>query len=144
MNKAEAALKYFESYNCAQAVLAAHADDCGIDLDEALQAAVGFGGGMGRLQETCGAVTGAILALGFNSGFKEGDSRENINAVYAQVRQFAGEFTSKNGTIKCRDLLGCDLSSEEGHKFFVDNNLRENCRCYVSLACELLEKYLAK
>ena len=142
MSKAETAVKIFESCNCAQAVLGAYAGDLGLDMDKALQTAVGFGGGMGRLQETCGAVSGAVLVLGLSSNFKEGDSRDKIDAVYKKVRELIGEFTERKGSAKCRELLGCDLLSEEGHKYFVDNKLRENCKDYIRLCCDLLEKYL--
>ena len=144
MSKAEKGAKLFDSYNCAQSVFTAYAEDFGLEKDKALSVAVGFGGGMGRLQETCGAVTGAIAVLGLASGFKEGDSRDKINEVYAKVRSFVEEFTREKGTVKCRDLLGCDLKTEEGHKYFTEHNLRENCRGYIRLACDLLDKSLEK
>ena len=144
MSKADVAVKTFETGNCAQSVLAAYAADYGLDKDRALQVAVGFGGGMGRLQEVCGAISGAIAVLGLASGFKDGDGRDKINAVYAKVRRLVDDFSREKGTIKCRDLLGCDLSSEEGHKYFVEHNLRNNCREYIKLCCELLDKYLAE
>ena len=143
MNKVEAAMNFFGSYNCAQTVLVTYAEDYGLDKNKALQAALGFGGGIGRLQDICGAVSGAVITLGLSSGFKEGDGRDKIDAVYTKVRSFIDDFTSQKGTIKCRDLLGCDLSSEEGNKFFRDNNLRDkNCREYIRLCCELLDKHL--
>ena len=144
MSKAEKASEFFNSYNCAQAVITAYAEDFGLEQDTALSMAVGFGGGMGRLQETCGAVSGAIMVLGLSSGFKEGDSREKIDEVYAKVRGFVEDFKKEKGTVKCRELLGCNLMTEEGHKFFVENKLRENCRGYIRFACELLDRYLAK
>ena len=145
MSKTEAALELFTGgYNCAQAVLCAYAADCGLEKNKALQAAVGFGGGMGRLQETCGAVTGAIMVLGLSSGFKEGDGRDKINENYAKVRRLVSDFNAKTGTARCRDLLGCDLSTEEGQKLFKEGNLRDKCKDYIRLCCELLDKYLAE
>lgn len=145
MSKADAALKSFESYNCAQSVISAYAEDFGMNLNQALQAAVGFGGGMGRVQDVCGAVTGAIIALGLSSGFTETDGREKINEVYAKVRRLINDFTEQKGTVKCRELLGCDLSTEEGHKHFADNRLRDTkCCSYIRLACELLDKYFSE
>ena len=141
MNKAEAAAELFVNYNCAQSVLTVFAEDFGLDKETALQASAGFGAGMGRLQETCGAVSGAIMVLGLKSGFKESDRRDKINEVYAKVRRLADDFTREKGTIKCRELLGCDLSTEEGQAFFREHNLRSNCREYVKLCCNLLEKY---
>jgi len=144
MSKADAALKFHENYNCAQSVLAAYAADYGLELDKALSIAVGFGAGMGRVQETCGAVTGAIMVLGLSSHFKEEDARPKINAVYAKVHRFIDEFAKEKGTARCRDLLNCDLSTEEGQKFFKEHKLRENCLGYVRFCCEMLDKYLAE
>ena len=144
MSKAETAIKFFDGYNCAQSVLAAYAADFGIDKDTALSMAVGFGAGIGRLQETCGAVSGAVMVLGLSSSFKEKDGREKINNVYARVHRFVDEFCGEMGTAKCRDLLNCDLSTEEGQKFFKENNLKDKCRLYVRLCCKLLDKYLAE
>ena len=140
MSKTEAAVEFFDSYNCAQSVLCAYAADCGLEKDKALQVAVGFGGGMGKLQETCGAVTGAIMVLGLSSGFREGDGRDRINESYAKVRRLITDFSAREGTVRCRDLLNCDISTQEGQKFYKDNNLRERCRNYIRLSCELLDK----
>jgi len=144
MSKAEIAENYFESYNCAQSVLTTYAADHGLNKDKALQLAAGFGAGMARLQETCGAVSGAIMVLGLNSGFKEVDSKDKTHEFYAKVRRLVGDFTAQAGSIKCRDLLsGCNLLSEDGQKFFKEHNLKNNCREYVRLCCELLDKYLS-
>ena len=145
MSKSDAAEKNFVNYNCAQSVLTAYAEDYNLSKDQALSVSVAFGGGIGRLQETCGAVTGALMALGLSSNFKEGDTRDKINKVYDEAGKFIDDFIKENGTIKCRDLLGCDLKSEEGHKYFVENKLREKkCQAYIRFACELLEKYRFK
>ena len=144
MSKADIAVKNFETRNCAQSTLAAYAADYGLEKNQALQVAVGFGGGMGRVQDVCGAISGAIIVLGLASGFKEEDGRDKINQVYAKVHRLIDEFSAKQGTIKCRDLLDCDLLSEEGQKLFKEKNLKENCRGYVRLCCELLDKYLAE
>ena len=143
MSKAETAVKYFDRYNCAQSVLLSYAEDYGLDKNQALQTAVGFGGGMGRLQDVCGAISGAIIVLGLSSDFREEDGRPKINEVYAKVYGLIKEFTAEYGTIKCRDLLGgCDLVSEEGQKYFKEYNLKDKCRGYIRVCCELLEKYL--
>ena len=141
MSKAEIAEKNFESYNCAQSVLSAYAADYDLDKEKALQIAAGFGAGMGRLQEVCGAISGSIMILGLDSHFKESDSRDKNNTVYTKVRSFVKDFTEIKGTITCRELLGCDLSTEEGQAFFKEHNLRSNCREYIRICCELLDKY---
>jgi C_GCAxxG_C_C family probable redox protein len=141
VSKAETAVHIFDSgRNCAQAVLSAYAGDFGMEQNQALQMAVGFGAGMGRRQDVCGAVSGAIMVLGLRSGITEGDGRDKINAAYTQVRRFIDDFEKRLGTIKCRELLaGCNLSTEEGQKFFKEQNLRDGCRGFVRLACELLD-----
>ena len=145
MNKAENAIKNFDCYNCAQSVLLIYSDDYGLEKDRALQAAVGFGGGMGRIQDVCGAISGAIIALGLASEFKEEDRRPKINEVYEKVYRYINEFSARYGTIKCLELLdGCDLTSEEGQKLFRENNMKEKCRGYVRHCCELLDKYLTE
>jgi len=143
MSKADKAIENFNNYNCAQSVLLAYSGDFGLEKDRALQAAVGFGGGMGRTQDVCGAISGAIITLGLASEFKEEDRRPKINEVYEKVRRFIGEFEAKYGTIKCRALLDdCDLNSEEGQKMFRENNMKEKCREYVRFCCDLLDKSL--
>ena len=143
MSKAETAVAYFQRYNCAQSVLAAYSNDFALEKNRALQTAVGFGGGMGRHQDVCGAISGAIIALGLASEFKEEDRRPKINEVYEKVYKYINEFEARFGAIKCLELLdGCDLRSEEGQKTFREGNMKEKCRDYVRFCCELLDKYL--
>ena len=144
MTKPDTAAGYFDKYNCAQSVFAAYAPDFGVDKDTALSIASGFGAGIGRLQETCGAVTGAVMILGLASRFKEADGREKVGEIYTTARRFTEEFKKTAGTIKCRELINCDLLSEDGQKFFKENNLKEKCKNYVRLACEILDKFLAE
>ena len=141
MSKAEIAANAHGPINCTQAILSTYAADYGLDKDKALQVAVAFGGVMGGLKATCGAVSGALMVLGLSSDFKEGDSREKINAVYKKVNDIVNDFIEKEGTIKCHELLGCDLGTAEGRKFYAENNYQEKCRNYVRLACELFEKH---
>jgi len=78
-----------------------------------LKLASGFGGGMGRLAETCGAVTGAFMAMGLKFGAATAE-REAREPIYARVRELAARFKACHGSLICRDLLGCDLSTPEG------------------------------
>lgn len=105
---------FLQGYNCAQAVIGAFADELGGDIDLLLRAADGFGGGMGRMRLTCGAVSAmAILAgLKYSSG-KPGDL-ENRTLVYTKVREMAAEFERANGSIVCRELLGAALPKDDG------------------------------
>ena len=127
MNKKEEnAIRSFKSgLNCAQAVLTAFADDLEFDPEFASGIASGFGAGMGRLQKTCGAVTGAFMALGIYNSKKYADNKSVKENAYMMIQSFSVEFTSKHGALDCRALLNCDLRTEEGQKYASENNLYE-------------------
>lgn len=107
MNHQEKALQLFhEGYNCAQAVFTVFADEMKLDHNFALRLSSSFGGGMGRMREVCGAVSGALMVLGALKGYDKLGDRSLINGHYAAVQAFAAEFREKHGSIVCRDLLG--------------------------------------
>ena len=91
--------------NCAQSVFCAFRDETGLSLEESARLASSFGGGMGRLREVCGGVSGALLALGAICGYDAPRDQEAKKAHYKLVQTFAGRFKEKNGTIICRELL---------------------------------------
>ena len=142
MNKSQHAAEQFRAgANCSQAVFGEFAEECGVDAAWALKSACGFGGGMGRLGGTCGAVTGAIMAIGLLAcGPDPLDSIAKAR-VYALVRSFVEEFETRHGTISCRELLGCDISTSEGHAEASRLGLFETeCPTYVEDAVEILEE----
>jgi C_GCAxxG_C_C family probable redox protein len=144
MEKTEDALKTFrEGFNCAQSVLTAFSEDFNIPAELSYRISCGFGAGMGRLQETCGAVTGALMVIGLvNGSFKKGQE-DKKEKTYSLVRKFARNFIERNKTISCRELLNCDLSTDEGDKIFRKLNLREKiCSKAVRDAVEILEDIL--
>ena len=100
--------------NCAQSVLSPYARELGVEPGTALAISTGFGGGMGKMAGTCGAVTGAFMALGLVRGMRSPEDKAAKDATYALVREMARRFTEKNGSINCRELLGCDIGTEEG------------------------------
>jgi C_GCAxxG_C_C family probable redox protein len=140
MTRTETALSRFEEgFNCSQAVVSVFAGDLGLDEEAALRIAAGFGGGMGRMAETCGAVTGAIMVLGLRHGTATTD-RESKERTYQQVAEFVRRFKARNGTVICRELLGCDLSTPEGLQRAYDENLFTTlCPKFVQDAVEVLE-----
>jgi C_GCAxxG_C_C family probable redox protein len=142
MSRSENAVKKFtEGYNCAQSVLFSYSDKLGITGDHALKAACGFGGGMGRKQEVCGAVTGGILALGLMYGRGENEDKQKLELTYAKVRELINRFNAKYGTVNCRELLdGCDLSTTEGHQRFISEKLRARCCDYVGDVVRILDE----
>ncbi|MEK7719267.1 MAG: C-GCAxxG-C-C family protein [Bacteroidota bacterium] len=141
-HKAEKAINYFKAgYNCAQSVVAAFKDDMGFDENLALEISVGFGGGMGRLQEKCGAVTGAFMVIGLYSSKLHQDNISRKNHSYALIQQFDQKFRSIHQTTQCSELLRCDLRSEEGHTFAVENKLFEKvCEKCITDAIGIVEE----
>ena len=96
---------------------------------------------MGRLQETCGAVSGAFLVLGARHGMALKGDKAAREATYARVRRLAGSFTALHGSTRCRELLGCDLTTGEGQAYFKENELMERkCVRYVEDCARLLEE----
>ncbi len=96
---------FLQGYNCAQAVFCAFGDVTGLDVDAAARIASSFGGGLGRLREVCGTVSGAALVLGIARGYSEPGNLEIKKAHYHLVQEFARRFREQNGSIVCRELL---------------------------------------
>ncbi len=130
--------------NCAQAVGAAFAEDEGMARDTALRAMSGFGGGIGRTGETCGAVSGAVFILGLHFGADiPGDDPEAKARLYARVRDFLARFTALHGAVTCRALLGCDIGTEEGFQRMRAEKMHEiRCAVFVHDAAALVEQML--
>lgn len=113
-HRREQAKAYFlEGYNCAQSVVLAFHKELGLDKETAARMASSFGGGMGRLREVCGAVSGMFLAAGLLWGYSRPDDSEGKKAQYQRVQALASAFRKKNGSIVCRELLGLDHKSDE-------------------------------
>jgi C_GCAxxG_C_C family probable redox protein len=144
MTKGDIAVnKFKDGFNCSQAVVFSFADVINIDMNAALKMANGFGGGMGRKQEVCGALSGAIMVLSSKYGRGENDGKEKHDDAYQKVRELIDAFKKEQGTINCRELLsGCDLLSEAGQQAFKDNNLAARCHTCISVSCGILEKML--
>lgn len=144
MTKSERAIsKMVSGYNCAQSVFYAFCEDLEIDGDTALKLASGFGAGMARKQEVCGALTGGILVLSARHGRGENEDRTATESTYAKTRELMDQFASQHGSCLCRELLNCDLTTEEGRKAFGEQDLTNKvCRPCVRSAVEILEKIL--
>lgn len=140
-NADEAVALFQQGYSCSQAVLAAHAAELGLDRDTALKVAAGFGGGIGRMAETCGVVTGAIMVLGLRHGSARAEDRTAKEKTYERVREFVARFKARHGSSSCRELLGCDLSTPEGFRRVQDQHLTATlCPKFVQSAAEILEE----
>jgi C_GCAxxG_C_C family probable redox protein len=135
----QAVTLFQEGFNCSQAVCAAHASSLGLARDMALKIAAGFGGGMGRCGEVCGAVTGAIMVVGLHTqSIEPGNSAAKEN-TYALTRQLIDQFTERHGSILCRELLGCDLSQPAGLQHAREAQLfTTRCPLFVRDAAEIV------
>lgn len=112
--KGEEARRLFcEGYNCSQAVLGAFADELGIDFETAMRLSSSFGGGMGRLREVCGAVSGMFMVAGVKYGYSSPDAASEKSDHYKRIQQLAENFKGKNGSIVCRELLNLRTHKDE-------------------------------
>jgi C_GCAxxG_C_C family probable redox protein len=139
--KVEQAVSLFkQGYNCSQAILAAYAEHPDLRRKTALKLACGFGGGM-RMAETCGAVTGAFMVIGLKYGPADAEDKNAKEKTYELVREFAEKFNSRNGSVICKELLGCDISTREGAKIAKENNLCSSlCPKMIRDAAEIIEE----
>jgi C_GCAxxG_C_C family probable redox protein len=136
--------KFLNGYNCAQSVLYAFCEDLNLDPETALKLACGFGAGMGRKQEVCGAVSGGVIVLGAKYGRGAHDGKNATDATYQKVRELMDRFTERHGSYVCGRLIaGCDLMTDEGQKQFKKRDLlRTVCTPCVHSVVEILEEIL--
>ena len=144
MEHKEKALNYFsQKLHCSQSVIAAFAEECGITEEQALKLGSCFGGGM-RKGEVCGAVTGALIVLGLLYGQKNAGDTEGRQISNKVNDLMMDRFKERCGSYICNDLLCCDITTEQGHQYCLDNNLfTEFCPKMVTAAVEIVEEIIA-
>ena len=136
----KALYSFYNGMNCAQSVLTAYADYLNFDPKLALSVTNGFGSGMGKLQKTCGVVTGSFMALGIYNGAKYADNIEARSATNTMIKKFTLDFKALHGSLDCKSLLNCDFSTEEGDKQFVDLDLKKKvCSKCISGSIKIVE-----
>jgi C_GCAxxG_C_C family probable redox protein len=143
MNKQEKARKlHHQKFNCSQSVLATFGNEYGVSEDICLRISCAFGGGMGRQQDTCGAVTGALMVLGLKYGKSMNYTEEKKPDTYIKTREFFRMFKKLHGSTNCRELLGgLDLNDPEDYKKIIDGNLFEaKCGKYITDAVAIVEE----
>lgn len=114
ITKGDKAKELFENgYNCAQAVFGAFAEELGIDFDLAVKLSSGFGGGMGRLREVCGTVSGMVLVLSMKYGYEDPNANDEKKALYKDIQSLTEDFKKENGSIICRELLGLSIKGAD-------------------------------
>ena len=113
MDRIEKARDFFlQGYNCSQSVFCAFADKYGLDDNTSLKVSASFGGGIGRMRETCGAVCGAAMILGLEYGQTEPNDNESKQRNYQAVQELARRFKERNGSTICRELLSLRKSDK--------------------------------
>ena len=144
MTKGDIAKSLFEKgYNCAQAVFGAFAEDLGMDFDTAVKISSPFGGGMGRLREVCGTVSGMNMVLGMKYGYSDPTVTQEKTALYKEVQLLANKFKEDNGSIICRELLGVDGAQSPVPSARTDRYYKKRpCPEMVFCAAGILEEYL--
>ena len=143
--KAEQAVERFKNgFNCSQAVIGSYCEQFGLDCETAFKVATGFGGGM-RMGETCGAVTGAFMVLGLKYGNSTAEDKESRGKAYKKVIEYTNRFKACNGSVICKELLGCDISRPDEMKKADENGLFASvCPKMIRDAAQILEEMLSK
>ena len=147
MSKGDIAKGYFEQgYNCSQSVALAFADEVGMDGKMIARLTGGFGGGMGRMREVCGTVSGTAFVLSALYGYSDPTDADAKAQLYADVQKVAGEFKDKNGSVVCRDLLGLTqdgFDNPQPEKRTDTYYKKRPCGELVKMSADLLEKFIA-
>lgn len=137
---------FLEGYNCTQAVVGAFCDDMNLTKEQAMKMASSFGGGMGRMREVCGTVSGLFFVIGYFYGYDDPKDYEAKSEHYARIQELAKDFKEENGSIICKELLGLDGkdSSPVPEKRTEKYYKKRPCGDLVAFAADLAEKYLEK
>ncbi|MCU7800342.1 MAG: C-GCAxxG-C-C family protein [gamma proteobacterium symbiont of Lucinoma myriamae] len=144
-NSKKAHKTFINGLNCSQSIIAQYAEHYQLDLATACKLATGFGGGMGRMGGTCGALTGAYLVLGLEYGSENSFQKDKKNQTYDKIQDFTKKFEQKNGACQCWELLGCDISTVEGFQQAKEQGLTKNkCPGFVKNAVDILEDIINK
>ena len=141
------AVELFKSgYNCSQSVVAAFADLYGFTEEQAFKMAASFGGGIGRMRQTCGAACGMFMLAGLDTGAVEGSDRAGKSHNYAVVQALAEKFKEENGSMICAELLGLkkpENNNPEAEARTKEYYKKRPCAQMVETAARLFADYLA-
>ncbi len=134
-----------DGYNCSQSVLLAFGDITGLEDETAARLSSSFGGGIGRMREVCGAVSGGCMVLGLIKGYRDPDDREAKKAHYALIREFADRFKEINGSIICRELLSGVAAARGGdpeprtNEYYKKRPCAQLCRQAAEILDDMLD-----
>ena len=145
MNHADKAAELFlQGYNCAQAVTVAFCDVTGLQPDFAAKMASSFGGGMGRLREVCGAVSGMLMVAGLLYGYAVPGDDQIKKEHYQLVQHLAGQFREEVGSIVCREILENPPTDPAPTPRTEEFYRKRPCTRMVMLAAQILDRYLVE
>ncbi|MCG8411470.1 MAG: C-GCAxxG-C-C family protein [Bacteroidales bacterium] len=145
MNRKEKALKlYANGFNCSQVIIASFADLLDLNEEKAILMASGFGGGMGKMQNTCGAITGSYMVIGFLRGKFVEENKVSNEESGILVREFTKRFTEIHKSTNCKALIKFDIGTKEGMEEAVKAEVfKKKCSSYIITAIEILEDILS-
>ena len=138
----QAAQLFLQGYNCAQAITVAFSDVTGLDKTFSAKMASSFGGGMGRMREVCGAVSGMLMVAGILYGYDSDDDDEAKKAHYHLVQDLAGQFRQQVGSIICRDILKNPPSDPNPSPRTAEYYRQRPCAQMVVTAAQILDAYI--
>ena len=144
MSRIEKALSQFATgCNCSQSITTAYGPDYSLDVQKALKIGAAFGGGMSRLGNTCGAVSGALMIIGMAFRNTDPEDAENKEHVYEIGGRFLNKFMELHNTVMCRELIGINLNDEQDLQRARETGIFEQkCSNFVKTAAQLLEDIL--
>ncbi|HXL02859.1 MAG TPA: C-GCAxxG-C-C family protein [Candidatus Atribacteria bacterium] len=132
-----------QGFNCCESILQGLGDYLGVKSDLIPSIATGFGGGIGHTGGICGAITGAVMALGIKYGRKDPRDKEKRDWFYKMVENFLQDAEKELGSLSCRDLIGLTLNTDETMKIYREKNLRRKCHEIISQVEKLAQAYLS-
>ncbi len=140
VEKAVALLK--EGFSCSQAVVGAYCERFDLDKETAIKLSAGFGGGM-KMAGTCGALTGGFMIIGLKHGHSEAEDKEGKKRLGALIKDFTARFKARTSALTCRELMDCDISTQEGIQIANEMDLFSVvCPKAVRAAAQILEEML--
>lgn len=141
----KAMANFKEGYNCSQSVFLAFSDKMSLDESTAARLSSSFGGGMGRLREVCGAVSGMFLTAGLLYGYDSPRDYQAKSEHYRLIQTLAGSFREENGSIICRELLGLEPGKTDKpvpEKRTEEYYKKRPCEAIVGMAAAIMEQYI--
>ena len=143
-HREKAAELFLRGYNCAQAMLVAYCDVTGLEPAFAAKLASSFGGGMGRMREVCGAVSGMLMVAGLLYGYDTPGDDGSKKAHYHLVQYLAGKFREEAGSIVCREILKNPPSDPNPTPRTAEFYARRPCARMLTLAAGILDEYIGE